>query len=151
MTNIKDARLISYGHFVGAYHTLHRKIGESFQKQTGFPCAWFEILLLIGQSEEGHLKMSELAEDVLLTTGGITRLIDRMVGSRLVQRVPCPTDRRIQWVVLTEQGKEQLDRAIDFHLKDLEQYYVSPFTKDEFEQFDGLLNKLRTPSENEGD
>lgn len=95
--------------------------------------------------------MSELAEDVLLTTGGITRLIDRMVGSRLVQRVPCPTDRRIQWVVLTEQGKEQLDRAIDFHLKDLEQYYVSPFTKDEFEQFDGLLNKLRTPSENEGD
>lgn len=143
MPNYKDDRIISYGHLIAAYSEVHRKVCHSIQEEAGLPSPWFEILLLIAQSEEGHLKMTEVADHVLLTTGGITRLVDRMVEDNLVLRVPCPTDRRIQWVVLTDHGRARLDKAIEYHLVDLDNYYLGPFTSSEFEQFNNMIEKLR--------
>lgn len=144
MVNYKDELIISYGLFIAAHSRLYRKIGQTLQDQFGLPCPWFEILLLISQSDEKHLKMSELADHVLLTTGGITRLIDRMVAAGLVARTPCPTDRRIQWVVLTEKGCEIMEQTIPLHLEDLKQNYQSAFTPAEFKQFNALIDQLRT-------
>jgi MarR family transcriptional regulator, 2-MHQ and catechol-resistance regulon repressor len=150
MTNYyNDERVLSYGRFIAAYSRIYRKIGQTLQDEAGLPCPWFEILLLIAQSEEGHPKMSELAKHVLLTTGGITRLIDRMEDAKLVLRMPCPTDRRIQWVVLTDYGRDQLDHAIALHVADLDKYFLEPFTAAEFNQFNDLIDKLRTSNQGE--
>ncbi len=143
MPNYKDERILSYGHFIAAYSHIYGKVGQSLQQKAGLPCPWFEILLLIAQSDEGHLKMSELAAHVLLTSGGVTRLIDRMIKANLVRRVPCPTDRRIQWVELTENGCTRLDQAIAIHLADLDQYYLGALSSADFKSLNELIDKLR--------
>ena len=54
--------------------------------------------------------MGSLAEDVSLTTGGVTRLVDRMEAAGYVERVPCSTDRRVSYAGLTDRGRAKLDR-----------------------------------------
>ena len=55
--------------------------------------------------------MGALAQQVALTTGGVTRLVDRMISAGLVERVPCPTDRRVLFAALTPAGEAKLDEA----------------------------------------
>jgi DNA-binding MarR family transcriptional regulator len=87
--------------------------------------------------------MGPLAQQVALTTGGITRMLDRMIAAGLVQRVPCPTDRRVYFAALTEQGQAKLDGAAKVHAANLRQAFAG-FTADELRTFDDLLDRLRT-------
>ena len=63
------------------------------------------------------------AAQVALTTGGITKLLDRMVDADLVTRVPCPTDRRVAFAALTPRGERTLEQASAVHTRDLRQVF----------------------------
>ena len=66
--------------------------------------------------------MSTLSVDVSLTTGGVTRLVDRMAEAGLVARQNCPNDRRSIHVVLTPQGRAVLERAIAAHVDSIDRH-----------------------------
>ena len=87
--------------------------------------------------------MGALAQQVALTTGGITRLLDRMIAAGLVERVPCPTDRRVYFAALTEQGRAKLEEAATVHAANLRHAFAG-FTADDLRTFDDLLDRLRT-------
>jgi DNA-binding MarR family transcriptional regulator len=70
--------------------------------------------------------MSRLSTDVALTTGGVTRLVDRMVESGLVARQNCPSDRRSVHVILTPMGRETLGRAIGEHIEGIDRHLMAP-------------------------
>ena len=78
-----------------------------------------------------------------LTTGGITKLLDRMVDAGLVERVPCPTDRRVSFAALTPRGKDTLDHASALHTRDLRQVFDG-FDDADLRTLDDLLDRLRT-------
>jgi DNA-binding MarR family transcriptional regulator len=86
--------------------------------------------------------MGALAQQVALTTGGITRLVDRLIGAGLIQRVPCPTDRRVSFAALTEQGHAKLDEAATVHAANLRQAFAG-LTADDLRTLDDLLDRLR--------
>ena len=69
--------------------------------------------------------MSRLSADVALTTGGVTRLVDRMVEAGLVARENCPSDRRSIYVVLTPEGQAVLDRAVAAHIDGIDRHLVA--------------------------
>lgn len=102
----------------------------------------FEVLLRISRADGGRLSMGALAEEVGLTTGGITRLVDRMIDAGLVRRVPCPTDRRVYFAALTTAGRAKLVEASRVHAANLRQAFDG-FTPRELLALDGLLDRLR--------
>jgi len=106
------------------------------------PLAWFEVLLQLRREPAGRLKMNEVAEAIVHSTGGTTRLIDRLEEAGLVERQLCPSDRRAIHVAITPQGNERLDQALQVHMEYLEEHVSSRLSCDERGALTALLAKL---------
>ena len=70
-----------------------------------------EVLMLLAAAPEGRLRMIDVSEALRLSKSGVTRLIDRLQERGLVLRAACPTDRRVVWAGLTDDGVSTLDSA----------------------------------------
>lgn len=145
VTAADDALITTFGRLVEAHSQLGKQLGRSLEDQAGIPHTWFEVLLRVSRAEGGQVSMSALAQQVALTGGGVTKLIDRMIGAGLVERVPCPTDRRVSFAALTGEGKETLRRALKVHAADLRRVFDG-FDERDLRALDGLLDRLREAS-----
>lgn len=141
-TAADDALITTFGRLVEAHSSLGQQLGRALEQECGLPHSWFEVLLRISRAEGGQISMSALAQQVALTSGGVTRLLDRMITAGLVQRVPCSTDRRVLFAALTEEGRSRLDEAALLHAKNLRKVFAG-FTPTELSALDGLLDRLR--------
>lgn len=142
ITEADDRLVTTFGRLLEAHSLLSRRAGRSLERECGIPHAWFEVLLRISRAEGGQVSMGSLAQQVALTSGGITRLLDRMIDAGLVRRVPCPTDRRVLFAALTDQGQAKLAQALVVHAADLRDAFHG-FTGADLDTLDGLLDRLR--------
>src|SRR5437867_4159514 len=101
---------------IAAHASLLRRLDRELEAEHGLSLAWYEVLLRLRRAPQGHLRMSDLAGSVFLTPSGLTRLVDRLEEAGLVQRVSCPTDRRVSWAAITDEGRARLRRASVTHL-----------------------------------
>jgi DNA-binding MarR family transcriptional regulator len=142
-TPTPDHDLVStFGLLMEAYNALEKQLGASLEEQAGVPHNWFEVMLRISRAEEGLAPMGSLAEQVALTGGGVTRMVDRMVGAGLVERVPCAKDRRVVYARLTAEGGAVLERAVSVHDENLRRA-LSDFSESELDELDGTLRRIR--------
>lgn len=139
---ICDPRITLFGRLVEAYASLRQGLDDEMQGDVGLPLLWYGVLLHVGRSPEGVRPMSELTEATAFTSGGVTRLVDRMEAAGYVERRPCPTDRRVQYVGLTEAGREMLERASEVHIRGIQDRMLNRLDRDEADELDRLLYKL---------
>jgi MarR family 2-MHQ and catechol resistance regulon transcriptional repressor len=126
LAQIDDERLELMGLLVRSHRHLRFVLGRELEQSVGIPMVWFDVLIHVGGAEEGRLTMSRLSEEVALTTGGVTRLVDRMVEAGLVARQDCPSDRRSVHVVLTSVGQSTLRDAIGQHIDGVDRHLIAP-------------------------
>ncbi len=137
-----DALITTFGRLVEVQGRLERRLGADLEARCGLPHAWFEVLVRLSRSDNGQLTMGALAEQVTLTTGGVTRLVDRMEAAGLVERLPCPTDRRVAYAALTDAGRAKLAEASKVHGANLRAVFEG-FSDRELTVLDRLLDRLR--------
>lgn len=137
-----DALITTFGRLVEVEGRLERHLGADLEARCGLPHAWFEVLVRLARSENGRLTMGALAEQVTLTTGGVTRLVDRMDAAGYVERLPCPTDRRVAFAAITEAGQKKLTEASEVHAANLREVFAG-FSTRELGLLDRLLDRLR--------
>jgi len=137
-----DERVLLFGLLLETNARLERLLGASLEDAIGLPLPWFEVLLRIHRSEGGYLSMSSLATQTVYSSGGTTRLIDRIEAQGLVERIACPSDRRAVHVKLTERGEQTLTKAIEVHVGHLDQFVTSKLTASEREGLQVALEKL---------
>jgi DNA-binding MarR family transcriptional regulator len=89
-------------------------LDTELEQQTGIPMRWYDVLVQLEETPEG-IPMKELADRILYSKSGFTRVVDRMEEAGLVRRVRPANDRRTILVVLTEQGDETKERARRYH------------------------------------
>ena len=123
---IDDERLHLMGLVIRANRRLTDRLGRDLVDSVGIPLVFFDVLIHVGAAPEGRLTMSKLSADVALTTGGVTRLVDRMVDARLVERQNCRSDRRSVHVVLTTEGRAMLEKAVAAHIEGIDRYLMDP-------------------------
>lgn len=140
---VDDPLITSFGRLVEVYGRLERQLGRSLEGACDLPHVWFEVLLRLARSPEGQLAMGRLADQIVLTSGGVTRLIDRMEAAGLVERRSCATDRRVQYATITEKGTEKLEEAAEVHRHNLRELFAQRLTDRELATLDRLLDKLR--------
>jgi len=145
MANLDDESITAYGMLHEAHRRLERAFSRSIEASLGIPGPEFEVLLRVGRSPDQHLRMTDLAAQLGLTSGGTTRLVDRVEHRGLVARMACPSDRRVQWVALTPEGRHLLDEAVEMHLDDLDREFASRLTDSEMRTLVRLLDKVRAP------
>src|SRR5687768_1723550 len=135
-----DALITTFGRLVEVQGRLERRLGADLEARCGLPHAWFEVLVRLARSEDGRLTMGALAEQVTLTTGGVTRLIDRMGAAGYVERLPCPTDRRVAYAAITKAGRRKLSEASEVHGANLRETFAE-FSDRELTVLDRLLDR----------
>lgn len=142
--NLDDARITVFGLLIEANRRLTRTVEASLRDNHGLALVDFEALLRLGRSPDHQMSMSELADQMVLTSGGVTRLVDRLIREGYVERVSCPTDRRVQWARLTETGGDRLSVALNTHLRDLDDHFFAVMSTDEQATMTSVLDRLRT-------
>lgn len=139
-----DEELIQeFGVLLGAAARLERLAARAFESECGISHQMFEVLLKL-EMEEPEPTMGHLACHLILTSGGMSRLIDRMVAAGLVRRVPSPTDRRIQLAALTEAGREKLAHAKQVHTATLRRFFDGPLAAGERTAMCAALDRLNS-------
>ena len=102
------------------------------------------MLLQLRQSDDGRLKMSQIADAIVHSTGGTTRLVDRLEEAGLVRREHCASDRRAIWVAITDEGGAKFDEALAVHLRYLDDNLATRLNETERGHLTSLLTKLNT-------
>ncbi len=111
MGETKDPRFQAwYGNLQATLRSLHR-IERELEAATGLPMASVEVLVNIGFEGDGRIRMSELADTLLLSRGGATRLVARLEEAGLVEREIPPDNRRATYAVLTDKGRAAIEAA----------------------------------------
>lgn len=98
------------------------------------PLTSYEVLLFLQRSQTGELRMSDLTRTLVLTPGGITRLVDRLAESGLVRRRRCSEDARVSYAVITDKGRTRLEEARETHLAGVRSHFLERFDADELAQ-----------------
>ncbi|MGP0032310.1 MAG: MarR family winged helix-turn-helix transcriptional regulator [Acidimicrobiales bacterium] len=142
LSQIDDERLALMGLLVRTHRQLTSVLGQELERACGIPLVWFDVLIHIGGAPEGRLTMSRLSTDIALTTGGVTRLVDRMAESGLVARQNCPSDRRSVHVILTDEGQATLRDAIAEHMRGIDRHLMAPLSPAERTALAATLSKL---------
>ncbi len=128
--------------FVRAHDRVVRRLEEDLQSKHNMPLAWYEVLARLVEADRHRLRMAELAERVMLSPSGLTRLIDRLVSEGLVRREHAERDGRGFYAVLTDAGYERLREASGTHLRGIRDYVISRFTDKELRTVASYLSRL---------
>ena len=116
--------LAAWRAFLAANARVTDALSRELEAECGLPLTWYDVLLQLAEAGRGGLRMSELADAVLLSRSGLTRLVDRLVAAGLVERRPDPADRRATTVVLTPAGRRRQRRAAPAHLRGIERHFA---------------------------
>ena len=111
--------------------TVVRKLDAELKKAHGLPLSSYEVLIHLSWAPDHRMRLGELAESVLLTLGGVTRLISRLESEGLVRREPCLKDRRGAYAILTEAGLARLGKAHPTHLAGVHKLFLEHFAEEE--------------------
>ncbi|MEW1908288.1 MarR family transcriptional regulator [Kitasatospora sp. NPDC085895] len=124
---------------------LDRAVDAAMRAECGLSHTMFEVLLMLARARGEGVPQRELAEGLTLTSGGTTRLVDRMEQAGLVRRAPSPADRRITLVGATPEGAVAFGRASEVHARIVDRLLLAPVAPDDRPH---LLAALRAVVEN---
>ena len=119
-----DPRLGAWRNFLQAHARLLRRLDDELQDAHGLSLAEYDALLQLANAPGRRLRMSVLAERVLLSRSGITRLVDRLEAAGMVERSACATDARGAEAALTSTGLDRLRTASRTHLDGVQRYFL---------------------------
>lgn len=143
-----DWRIGVWRSFLRAHATVLREL-ERELTDAGLPLTWYDVLLHLFEAPGRRLRMAELADRVLISRSGLTRMIDRMQAAGLVRRQPSPDDARGTYTVLTRPGFEALRAAAPVHLTGVRDHWLAYYSDDELRALGGLLERAVPPSQSE--
>ena len=118
-------------------------LDSALERDAGIPMRWYDALIHLEESPEG-LRMNELAERILYSKSGLTRVVDRLEDAGLVRRVRPENDRRSILVVLTDQGRETMEQARRHHRHAIEYHFSHHLSDTDIKALTRALEKLST-------
>ncbi|HKP91861.1 MAG TPA: MarR family winged helix-turn-helix transcriptional regulator [Thermoleophilaceae bacterium] len=125
-----------------AHATLTRRMDANLQSAHKLTINDYEVLLALARAEDRRMRRVDLAGHVLLTQSGITRLLQGLERAGLVERAGCPTDGRVVYAQITDQGHERLRAASATHLDDIRSLFAARLSAAELDTLGELLGRV---------
>src|SRR5918997_4101450 len=117
---------------------MTKALDAELMREHRLPLSSYEVLLFLADSPDGRLRMSELADGVLLSRSGLTRLVDRMERDGLLRRERCEDDARGYHAAITGKGRALFDRARRTHLDGVRERFLSHLSREELRTLGAL-------------
>jgi DNA-binding MarR family transcriptional regulator len=147
---LTDTELAAWRGFLRAHHALVARLDAELVARHRLPLTSYEVLLQLAHGPAGGIRMSDIADRVLLSRSGLTRLVDRLEREGLVERRSCPSDARGQLALLTERGREVFAEARGTHLAGVQREFVARFSASELEQLATLWARFGDAGADDG-
>jgi DNA-binding MarR family transcriptional regulator len=129
-----------------AHAELTRALDAELAREHDLPLSSYEVLLFLNDSADGRMRMSELADSVLLSRSGLTRLVDRLERQGLLKRERCTSDARGLFAEITPEGRRAFDAARQTHLDGVRRLFLDRFSRDELRTLGALWNRVEEPA-----
>ena len=140
---LSPRELAAWRGFLRVHSGIVRELNTELELRHALPLAHYEVLFHLEGAPCGRLTMSELAQSVLLSQSGVTRLVDRLVQSGLVVRVGCSEDRRVMYARLTEAGCAALCEARPTLIEGVRRRFLVHFDDAELDVLADAWERLR--------
>ena len=135
-----DSRLGAWHSFLRAHARVVRELERELQSEQKLALTDYDVLVQLAAADERRLRMSDLADRLLLSRSGATRLIDRLVAEGLVERASCESDRRGQWAALTDAGYRRLRAAAPTHLRGVATHFLDRLSPGDLAGLERMLD-----------
>jgi DNA-binding MarR family transcriptional regulator len=139
---LDDLEMQAWRSLLSAHSRLMSRLDAELQASQGMSVSDYGVLVQLSEAEGGHMRMSELADRLLLSPSGLTRRLDGLVRAGLVDRARCPTDRRGAFAVLTDAGRARLEEAAPDHVEQVRRHFVNGLTRRQLEFLVDALSKV---------
>ncbi|MEH2341127.1 MAG: MarR family transcriptional regulator [Nostoc sp.] len=149
MTQLDSAQNSLWKIFLTVHTRLIDRVEQDF-KQAGLPSfEWYDVLIALKQAPDQELRLSELAEELLVNRTNVTRLADRLEKAGLIQRKVCKDDRRGAFAVLTKAGLEMQQKMWTVYSQSIAQYFGRHLTQKDTVAFTKTLTSILTALDEE--
>ena len=125
-----------------AHASTTRRFNAELVAAHGLTLNDYEVLLHLSRADGRRLRRVDLAERILLTPSGITRLLEGLERCGYVERASCESDARVTYAQLTDEGEGKLRDAAGTHVGGIREFFRDRYSKDELEVLGGLLERL---------
>lgn len=137
-----DPRIEAWRTFLRAHAHVVRQLERELADEQSMALTDYDVLVQLAAAGDHRLRMSELADGLLLSRSGATRLVDRLEAAGLVERVSCDTDRRGQWASLTDAGYARLRDASPTHLRGVASHFLDRLTDADLAELTRMLDRV---------
>ena len=132
----------AFSRLIRAHSALSRELSARLVTDHGLTINDYEALLHLSHAENRSLRRVDLAERLMLTPSGVTRLLDGLERDGWVRKGNCDSDARVTYAVLTDEGSERLESAGRTHIAQITEIFEERFSADELETLVDLLGRL---------
>jgi DNA-binding MarR family transcriptional regulator len=130
---LSERELRAWRGLLRVHASLSKALDADLEAEHGLPLSSYEVLMHLAGAEEGRMRMCNLAESVILSRSGLTRLVDRLEREGFISRVPCEDDARGSFAVITPAGREKLAAARVTHLAGVRTLFLEHFSAGELD------------------
>ena len=140
-----ELELDAWRGFLRTHATLVRELDEELTERHGLPLSSYDVLVQLDEAPEGRLRMSHLADAVLLSRSGLSRLVTRLETQGLLERLECKNDARGAFAAITGEGRERLAEARATHRAGVRQRFLEKLGERELRQLSRAWSRLLDP------
>jgi DNA-binding MarR family transcriptional regulator len=139
---LDEEELAAWRGMLRAHSQLVRTLDADLAREHELPLSSYEVLLYLNDSDGGRMRMSELADSVLISRSGLTRLVDRLERQGLLKRERCTSDARGLFAEITPEGRRLFAQARKTHLDGVRRLFLERFSRDELRTLGDFWQKL---------
>ena len=144
-TKLSETELRAWQALLHAHHDVIRRLEEELHREHGLSMAEYDVLLRLARAPDHALRMTELADRVMLSPSGLTRAVDRLVNEGLVQRERFDGDGRVMLARPTDKGQRVLRHAARTHLRGIRDYFTGRLSEAQLRNVASALERITGP------
>jgi DNA-binding MarR family transcriptional regulator len=134
----------AWGALTRTHAAVTQRLQEALAQGDYPPLPWYEVLATVAEAPEQRMRMGDLAEILVITRGGLTKLVDRLVKAGHLERTLCETDRRVSYATLTPAGRGLLAEMRPVIVGELEIAFSANISTRQAEQLRETLKRVRS-------
>jgi DNA-binding MarR family transcriptional regulator len=133
----------AWGALVSTHAAVTQRLQEALAQGDYPPLPWYEVLATVAEAPDRRMRMGDLAEALVITRGGLTKLVDRLVKAGLLERTFCETDRRVSYATLLPAGENLLREMRPVIVGELELAFSANLSVEQANELRDNLDRVR--------
>ena len=138
-----EVHLAAWRAFLNTHAALIARLEQELAAAGVIPLTWYDVLIELFEAPDRRLRLHELADAVVLSRSGLSRLVDRLEAAGLLRREPDPSDRRGAFAVLTDEGHAALRQAWPVYARGIAEHFAHHISADEAQTLSAALERVR--------